>query len=173
MLAAFVTILFFLLPSNFFKIFFSELKKYSNYIDINFIDFLVDKILYILNIFNGYYYYFYNIFFDIINPFIAYFNLFYKNNFLMLYFLIVIFFTIFNLFLENKSNYFVKFTLSDIYIVKIRFLSALKLDFIKLKKKLYFKYILNFLFNFNFKWSPIFKKTSYFGLYNFSKNKNN
>lgn len=33
-----------------------------------------------------------------------------------------------------------------------------------------YKYI-NLFLNFSFKWAPLFKRTSYFGLYNFSKNK--
>ena len=173
MLVVFFIILLLLLPSNFFKIFSVELKKYSMYLDIYFIDLVINKFLYIVNIFCDYYYYFYNIFFDILSPFITHLIVFYTHKLLLLYFLIIIFFIIFNLFVKNEVNYFVNFTFKDVYIIKIKFLSSLNLDIIKLKKKLYFKYIINFFFNHNFKWSPIFKKTSYFGLYNFSKNKNN
>jgi hypothetical protein len=92
------------------------------------------------------------------------------NLFSVFYFyLILVILFLLNSFI-TKSQWYVNYNLNDVYLSYFFnkfFIKSLNNFLLNLWNYRYF----NLLFNSFFKWSPLFKKTSYFGLYNFSKNK--
>jgi len=149
--AILLIILIFLLPSNFFNIFIMGCTNYTIYLDLNYFNKFSYSFIYFLTILSNFYYYFYNLFFDFIYLYMLYLNIFYKQNLLLLFFVVILFFIILNVFFNTKFNYVVRFKFDDVNIFKINFLNYLNKDLLKLKRKVYFKYLLNFFFNTGFK----------------------